>query len=215
MVNLLKHVAAAFLVAAAVGCGGERPADCTSPISSRGPDPTMSGVTQPPKPHPTTHPDHQLLAMLPASMCGHQLTLSSGTASDVASGENVSYGFSPEELQQTATNAGADPDAITWAVAQGSFEEFGVFIRAIRAPGATSNLLQAWLPTVAPCPYGPVTPIRVGDRDVSLLESGCLDTRPDYAHVTGDVLFVLSVRPASDDPAHPGGWIIETIRLLP
>ena len=211
----LQPLIAAFLVAAAVGCGGERPADCTSPMSSRAPDPTLGGITQPPEPHPTTHPDPQLLAMLPPSICGHQLTLSSGTASDVASGENVSYGFYPKELQQTATNAGADPDAITWAVAQGSFEEFGVFIRAIRVPGATSDLLEAWLPTIAPCPYGPVTSIRVGDRDVSLLESGCLDTRPDYALVTADVLFVLSARPASDDPANPDGWVIEAIQLLP
>src|SRR5262245_6755050 len=119
MATRIHLVAAALLVAVVVGCSGARPASCASGTSSHAPHTTLSGVTQPPKPHPTTHPDHQLLAMLPGSMCGHRLTLTSGTAFDVANGEYVYYGFSPEELQETATNAGVDPDAITWAVAQG------------------------------------------------------------------------------------------------
>ena len=199
----------------------------TQNVPSRGPLPSMVVVTLPPStsspeprttPNPTAVVDPKLLAMLPMSIAGHAIETFSGRASDWPGGTDMCGAFCPGELQATAKAAGADPDDVTWAVAYGDFDgEGAVLIKAIRVPGAESDLIDAWVSAATYLIFPEPTEIEVDGRPVTVIHQPSFgDTVPPvYAVVRGNVLFIVQAGPAPADPLEPDGLTLEAITLLP
>lgn len=192
-----------------------------APLPSVQPFPTFADPpTFPPEtlatPRPTNPQDAALLALIPPTIGGHDLNRYTGRASDIGEGGDSCFAICPGELQDTARQAGADPEDVTWALGYAQLSSStAVLVRAYRVPGATSSILQAWAAVVLRDSYD-THRITIAGRRVTLVQGlfpGMNETV--YAVVQDDVLFLVAEYPSPADPEHPSDLVAAAFSLLP
>jgi hypothetical protein len=231
--TILAATALVLLVAACFAPGEASPtavtAQRTQNVPSRGPLPTaqpfrtLDAFTFPPAtaagatPSPSAPPDPALVALVPSKIAGQPLQVISGRASDWGETGDMCGAFCPGEIQKAARTAGADPAKATWAAGYVRLaSSAGVFIRAIRLPGATSSVVKAWIAAMPTAEFLVPSEVMVAGRRATLLREPLPSpSQALYITLVGDVAFSVVEAPGPAHPEKPSDLVIEAFSLLP
>jgi hypothetical protein len=161
------------------------------------------------------------MALLPSEVLGLPLERFGRTGA-FPDGGDMCQAFCPGEMQRLAELVHVKPEVMSWGMAYGPLgDNQYVIVRAIRVPGATGDLAQAWgtvltertvfrLASDATIDGRPLTIV----EDITLQDTGAPDA-VQYLTVRSDVLFILAAAPLPKDVTQPTTTMDALFGLLP